>query len=187
MTSNAHGFMLYGMWGPITDPGARTMTQRMASELPINMHASPYRDYDVNTIVSIILGLPAEDKIIVAGTSLGSNNTPVVGAYAYLQSKARIIHGIWGFQASVWGAQAYNATTGSGVPEYPGVTENVLFGHLAYSTNPLNGGLGAYVWQKAPGNKTTNLYAFDTGDLHPGDTNVNVQDMFLAEMARVIG
>ena len=178
--ANVHGFMIYGMWGPITDPGARTMAERMGSEIPgINMHGSPYRDYDVNTIVSIIMGLPTSDKVLVTGTSLGSNNTPVVGAYAYLQNKQRIINGIWGFQASIWGAQA-------GVdPSYPGITPNVQFAHLAYSTNPLNAGLGAYVWQKAPGNKTTNLYAFDTGEIHPGDGDVNVQDMFIAEMKRV--
>jgi hypothetical protein len=177
----AHGFFLYGMWGPVTDPGARTMTQRMAAELPINMHDSPYRDYDVNSIVSIIMELPAYDKVIVAGTSLGSNNTPVVGAYAYLQNKSRIIHGMWGFQASIWGAHAEPGTS------YPGITPNVLFASLAYSTNPINGGLGTYVWEKAPGNSTTNLYSFDTKDIHPGDGNVVVQNKFLAEMKRVIG
>jgi len=177
----AHGFYLYGMYGPVTDPGARTMSQRMAEELPgINMHDSPYRDYDVNEICYIIKELAENDVVLVAGTSLGSNNTPVVGAYAYLNNPKRIIHGIWGFQASIWGAKAGSSQY------YPGITPNVKFAHLAYSTNPLNFGLGAYVWQKVPGNHTTNLYAFDTGDLHPGDQNVNVQDMFLAEMKRVI-
>lgn len=179
MTS--HGFFIYGMWGPVTDPGARTMTQRMAAELPdINMHASPYRDYDVNDIVATIMALPLTDKVIVSGTSLGSNNTPVVGAYVYLQNKERIIHGIWGFQASIWGAQSRPDTT------YPGITPNVLFSDLAYSTNPINAGLGAYVWQKAPGNTVTNDYSFDTFDVHPGDGNVKTQDRFLAEMQRVL-
>jgi len=178
----AHGFMIYGMWGPITDPGARTMTQRMAAELPgIDMHASPYRDYDVNTIVSEIMALPPDDPVLVAGTSLGANNTPVVGAYVCLQNRNRMIAGLWGFQASILGAQAVAGST------YPGITPNVKFAHLAYSTNPINAGLGAYVWQKASGNNTTNLYTFDTGDLHPGDGNVGTQDKFLAEMKRVIG
>jgi len=177
-----HGFFIYGMWGPVTDPGAVTMTQRMAAELPaINMHASPYRDYDVNNIVAEIMGLPLTDKVIVAGTSLGSNNTPVVAAYVYLQNKERVINGIWGFQASIWGAQAGSDSS------YPGITPNVLFADLAYSTNPINAGLGAYVWKEAPGNTTTNLYSFDTFDIHPGDGNVATQDRFLAEMKRVIG
>jgi hypothetical protein len=183
----AHGFFLYGMWGPVTDPGARTMTQRMVDELPdIDMHGSPYRDYDVNAIVSIIMGLPENEPVLVTGTSLGSNNTPVVAAYAYLQSKQRVINGIWGFQASIWGAQACDPATGSGSPDYPGITPNVKFAHLAYSLNPLNAGLGAYIWKKAPGNTVTNYYAFDTMDIHPGDGNVNVQNMFIDEMKRVI-
>jgi hypothetical protein len=181
----AHGFYLYGMWGPITDPGARTMTERMAAELPINMHASPYRDYDVNQIVATILALPPTDKVLVAGTSLGSNNTPVVGAYVYLQNKKRIIHGIWGFQASQGGAK------GGVDPNYPGVTANVLFGHLISSDAPENFGLGSYRWITAPGNTVTNGGhgpILDTHDYaHPGDGVTADQDMFLAEMKRVIG
>ena len=187
MTKEVHGFYIYGMWGPITDPGARTMAQRMAEELPgINMHDSPYRDYDINEICGIIRELPLDAIIVGGGTSLGSNNIVVAAAYAKLNQAERTIHGIWGFQASIWGAKAYNPMTGEGSPSYPGITSNVKFAHLAYSTNPLNAGLGAYVWQKAPGNNTTNYYSFDTGELHPGDGNVNVQNMFLDEMKRVI-
>jgi len=158
------------------------MTQRMKAELPnINTHASPYRDYQVNDVVALILSLPLTDKVIIVGTSLGASNTPVVGAYVYLQNKARIINGIWGFQASIWGAQAGIDTA------YPGITPNVQFADLAYSTNPINAGLGAYVWKKSPGNTVTNLYTFDTFDVHPGDGNVKTQDRFLCEMKRVIG
>lgn len=181
MTKEIHGFWIFGMWGPITDPGSRTMSQRMAEELPgINMHDSPYRDYDVNEICGIIRELSADAIVLVGGTSLGSNNTPVVGAYAYLNQKERVIHGIWGFQASIWGAKAIAGSS------YPGITPNVQFAHLAYSTNPLNAGLGAYVWEKAAGNRTTNFYSFDTGEVHPGDGDVNVQNMFIDEMKRVI-
>lgn len=175
-----HGFDLYGMWGPVTDPGARVMTSRMA-ELPgINMHASPYRDYQVNEIVDAILATPADSTILLCGTSLGSNNAPVVASYLYARDPKRVVHGIWGFQASEWGARA------GVVDSYPGVTKNVLFAHLAYSTNPVNAGLGSYRWKKAPGNDVTTLLDFDTFDVHPGDGNVAVQDKFLAEMARVI-
>jgi hypothetical protein len=182
----AHGFFIQGMWGPITDPGAVTMTQRMAAELPgINMHESPYRDYDVNTIVAEILALPADDLAIVAGTSLGANNAPVVAAYVYLQNQRRKIAGIWGFQASVWGAQAGQESY------YPGITANVQFAHLIFSDAPENVGLGAYKWIAAPGNTVTNggqgplLTEKDLA--HPGDYDTASQDMFLAEMKRVIG
>jgi hypothetical protein len=184
MTKEVHGFEIYGMWGPVTDPGAKTMTQRMA-ELPgINMHDSPYRDYDVNEIVGIIGKLPTTAIILICGTSLGANNTPVTAAYAYLNNPKRIIHGIWGFQASIWGAKA-GATS-----SYPGITRNVQFAHLISSDFPLNAGLGAYRWVSAPGNTVTNGNGqplLTTHDYpHPGDGVVADQDMFLAEMKRVI-
>ena len=179
---SSHGFFIYGMWGPITDPGARTMTERMAAELPgINMHASPYRDYDVNTIVDIILKLPAGAPVLVAGTSLGANNTPIVAAYVHARDPQRIIHGIWGFQASIWGAKA-------GVePYYTGIPPNVLFAQLTTSDNPIPlPGLGAYRWIKSPGNNVTNYYNPTVNDPHPGDGNVLVQNQYIAEMKRVI-
>ena len=182
MTHPVHGFFMYGMWGPITDPGARAMSERMASELTgIDMHASPYRDYDVNTIVAEIMKLPKDAIVLLGGTSLGANNTPVVGAYTALQDTTRIIHGMWGFQASIYGEHA------GATPSYPGITPNVLFAHLAYSTNPIPiYGLGLYQWELAPGNRTTTLLMFDSGDPHPGDSDVAVQDKFIAEMKRVI-
>jgi hypothetical protein len=183
----AHGFFLYGMWGPITDPGARTMTQRMATELTgINMHASPYRDYDVNTIVAEIMALPITDPVVIAGTSLGANNTPVVAAYVALQNAKRIIAGIWGFQASIYGEHAGNT------PSYPGITPNVLFAHLFSSDTVVPvPGIGAYQWICAPGNKVTNggsgkPIVTTTHLAHPGDYDVTSQDTVLAEMQRVI-
>jgi len=188
MTKQVHGFEIYGMWGPVTDPGARAMTQRMGAELPgINMHDSPYRDYYVNEICGIIRELPADAIILVCGTSLGANNTPVVGAYAYLNNHSRIIHGLWGFQASIWGAQAGQSEY------YPGITKNVQYAHLISSDFPLNAGLGAYRWVLAPGNTITNGGHFGPGNgltthnyPHPGDGVVADQDMFLSEMKRVI-
>lgn len=185
MTKEVHAFDIYGMWGPVTDPGARVMTQRMGTELgPINMHSSPYRDYDVNNIVAEILGLPADAIVIICGTSLGGNNGPVVAAYVYLQNKTRTIHGLWGFQASIWGAQAQPGTV------YPGITPNVKFAHLISSDFPLNGGLGAYRWASAPGNTVTNGNGqplLTTHDYpHPGDGVAADQNMFLGEMKRVI-
>lgn len=189
---NVHGFYIYGMYGPITDPGARTMTERMGSELgPINMHESPYRDYMINTIVSEILALPADDVVLIGGTSLGANNGPVTCAYITLQNPNRIVHGLWGFQASIWGEQAYDPVTNpGGNPYYKGVPSNVLFSHLYRSTFPLNAGLGAYAWVAAPGNTVTNG---GSGPLveehnypHPGDNVVADQDTFIAEMKRII-
>lgn len=169
MTRPAHLFWMYGMWGPITDPGSRVFTARVKQEIPeIDIHESPYRDYDVNTIVAEIMNLSPDAIILGGGTSLGSNNAPIVGQLA-----TRTIHGLFGFQASWWGAHSL-------------VTSNVLFAHLFYSLNPVNGGLGAYIWPKEEGNKRTNLYTDERDLVHPGDSDPASQDTFIAEMKRII-
>lgn len=176
-----HGFCIWGMWGPVTDPGEVVMTRRMGSEIPgINVHASPYRDYQINDIVQIVMGLPPTAIVLICGTSLGANNAPITGAYIYKNNPRRIVHGIWGFQASVWGAQAGQE------PTYPGITSNVLFAHLTTSELPTNFGLGAYRWIKAPGNTVTGYDNSTVNDPHPGDENVTVQNAYLAEMKRII-
>lgn len=161
------GFGMYGQWGPVTDSGEREFTAKVA-ELGVDIKGSPYRDYDVNAIVAEISSLPADATILVWGSSLGANNSPVVGAYTH-----RRIHGMWGFQASLYGSQV-------------AITPNVLFAHEVY--NPLwieTMGLGAYEWVVAKGNTVTNLYVSKRYDLHPGETEQS-QAMFLGEMQRVI-
>jgi len=170
----AYGFGIFGMWGPVTDPGESQFSQRVRDEVGIDIQASPYRDYDVNTIVASICALPPEAKVLIWGSSLGANNAPVVASYVYSQQPSRVINGIWGFQASLYGAQ---------VP----ITRNVLFAHEAYNPAPIETfGLGAYRWTKADGNAITNVYYTTNNDLHPGDGDENVQNMFLAEMKRVV-
>jgi hypothetical protein len=168
MTKEVHGFGMYGAWGPITDSGEVAFTARV-KDLGVNVHASPYRDYEVAQIVAEILNLPVDVIIFVWGSSLGANNGPVVAAYC----PHRIIDGLWGFQASLDGAQ---------VP----ITPNVKFAHEVW--NPTwwrTFGLGAYEWVKAPGNAKTNLYTSKRDDLHPGET-LAAQEMFLGEMKRII-
>ena len=123
---------------------------------------------------------PESAPKLLTGTSLGSNNLPIVAAYVYRRNSNIIIHGMWGFQASQGGAKAIEGT------DYNGIPPNVLFAHLVSSDNPLNFGLGSYRWQKAPGNTVTNLILDHNMDVHPGDGNLNTQNMFLAEMKRVV-
>lgn len=173
MTRPVHFFWMYGMWGPITDPGSQVFTNRFKQEFPdANIHESPYRDYDVTEIVSEIEGLAKDPLpvILVGGTSLGANNAIIVGQYLLNHT---VLHGVFGFQASQAGAHGE-------------VTSNVLFAHLFYSLNPLNFGLGSFIWPKAPGNTTTNLYTDERDLLHPGDGDGQSQDTFLAEMKRII-
>ena len=159
---------IYGQFGPVTDPGEREFSAKVAA-LGVDIGDSPYRDYQVSQIVADFNAAPADAVLLLWGSSLGANNCPVVVAY----TPHRIIHGMWGFQASLYGAQ---------VPIQP----NCLFAHEAY--NPIwiqTMGLGAYEWVLAQGNHKTNLYVSKRYDFHPGETE-QVQAMFLAEMARVI-
>lgn len=171
MTAKVYGFGMYGMFGQVADPGdaERAFCQRVAS-LGVNIGNSPYRDYQCGDIAKAIASLPESDLVFVWGDSLGANNSPWVGA-----AVSRRIDGIWGFQASVWGAQ---------VP----VTANVHFAHEAYNPNWIETfGLGAYAWTLAQGNRTTKLVLTTNNDLHPGDYDGTVQDMFLADMKSIIG
>lgn len=168
MTRPIHFFGMYGMWGPLTDPGEGGFCARVGTELgPIDMHGSPRRDYDAGHIAFEIEQLPDDAIIFVQGTSLGANNTPVVGSYT-----KRKIHGAFGFQASMFGAK---------VP----LTANVLFAHLFYSENPVNFGLGAYQWQPGTMNPAS-LHLTRKDLLHPGDYDKPSQDVFLNEMRRII-
>jgi len=170
----AYGFGMYGWLGQSADRGEDQFSRRVAAELGVNVGASPYQEYDVNNIVTAILALPSDAPVIVWGTSLGANNAPVVAANVYGLNPNRIIHGIWGFQASQFGAHL-------------GIPPNVLFAHLTSSDNPIPlPGLGSYRWVKAEGNTVTNLYLDTVNDPHPGDGNAAVQNKYLDEMRRVI-
>jgi hypothetical protein len=168
MTRPVIGRGMYGQFGPVTDPGEREFSAKVAT-LGVDIGQSPYRDYQVSEIVADFNAAPADAILLLWGSSLGANNCPVVVAY----TPQRTIHGMWGFQASLYGAQ---------VPVRP----NVLFAHEAY--NPIwlqTFGLGAYEWVLDPTNHKTNLYVSKRYDFHPGETE-QVQAMFLAEMTRVI-
>jgi hypothetical protein len=174
MTKQVIGFGMYGMYGPFTDPGEREFTARV-KDLGVDVRNSPYRDYDVTQIVAEILAAPADAIIFVWGSSLGANNAPVVGAYV----PHRIIDGMWGFQASLDGAQV-------------GITPNVKFAHEVWNPSSITDlswfktfGFGAYEWVKALGNTKTNLYTSKRDDFHPGET-LAAQEMFLGEMKRII-
>ena len=168
MTRPVIGRSMYGMWGRMTDPGEDVFSQEVA-KLGVDIGNSPYRDYEVNQIVADFNAAPSNAIRLLWGSSLGANNCPVVASYA----PHVIIHGMWGFQASLYGAQ---------VP-IPG---NVLFAHEVFNSIWIETlGLGAYKWVRATGNSHTNLYLSDRGDFHPGETSA-AETMFLAEMKRVI-
>lgn len=165
-----HGFSMFGMGGNMTDPGEAQFTHRVATELGVHIHSSPYRDTDAGRIAAIIQALPPNDGVFVWGTSLGANNTPVVCTYV----GKRIIDGAFGFQASIYGAK-----------NYP-LNSNVLFAHLIYSYNPIPlPGLGAYIWPLGSMNPPS-YHKTNHSIPHPGDYDVGDQNMFLGEMRRIM-
>ena len=169
----AHLFGLYGMYGPITDPGERSFLDRAKAEVANLTVHGPYRDYDVGQIVTEMQALPDDAVRMVQGTSLGSNNAPVVAAYLLQSGDTRPVHGVFGFQASQFGFHS-------------SLSKNVLFAHLIWSNNPLNVGLGSYIWATDADFKGGYVRS-EVNDLHPGDYNPHSQDMFLSEIKRIIG
>ncbi len=161
---NAHGFGLYGMYGPVTDPGERSFTARVKA-LGVDVYDSPYRDYQVSLIADTIKRIPKKDIIFVWGSSLGANNAPIVANYV----NDTYINAIFGYQASRKGSRAP-------------VPSNVLYAHEFW--NPLwvmTWGLGAYKWELAPGNHVTKLVTTPRYAFHPGET-AEAQGSFLEEM-----
>lgn len=160
---------MYGMGGRFTNPGSGVFTYRAAHELGVNVHFSPYRDYEAADIAVVIDSIPETDGVFVAGTSLGANNVPVVCNYA-----KRRIDGAFGFQASIYGARGYP------------LNRNVAFAHLIYSYNPIPfPGLGAYKWPLGTMNPAS-YHKTPHHIPHPGDYDVGDQNMFLGEMKRIM-
>lgn len=165
-----HGFGMYGMGGPNTNPGEEVFTADVKAAIPgINVHGSPYRDYQAGDIAAEIDRLPPEALVFVWGTSLGANDCPVVATYTH-----HVVHGLFGFQASMYGVK------------WP-VPKNVRFAHLIYSYNPIPFPLlGAYKWVAGDGFDPKSLHLTAHHIPHPGDYDVGDRQMFLAEMKRIV-
>jgi hypothetical protein len=163
-----HGFGMYGQGGPLTNPAEAGFSKRVAA-LGVDVHGSPYRDFEAGQIATIISKIPETEGVFVWGTSLGANNTPMV-----CRNAERRIDGAFGFQASLYGYHGF-------------LTSNIRFAHLISSHNPLPlPGLGAYVW--LAGSIREISYRQEWHDIpHPGDYDVGDQDKFLADMKRIMG
>lgn len=169
MAKLVKGFGMLGMGGVFTDPNEVAFSDRVRDELGVDIGASPYRDYEAGAIAHQIDQLPEDAVVLVWGTSLGANDCTVVASYTHHR-----VNGIWGFQASLYSAKVK-------------VPPNVLFAHLIYSFNPIPiPGLGAYKWEPGPGFNAASLHLTPHHIPHPGDYDRHDQDMFLAEMRRVI-
>ncbi|MGA8078943.1 MAG: hypothetical protein WB868_16335, partial [Xanthobacteraceae bacterium] len=169
----AAAFIMFGLGGVAFDPaGGETVFTKRIAAIGVNTLDSPYQETNVDTIVSAILATPTDTKIIVGGDSLGANNTPAV-AQALLGR--RNVDYIFGFQPSEYGAHNL-------------VPANVLQARCIYNPNPIEtAGLGCYEWQLAAGNRTTKLSVVTNSDFHPGDDDVAMQNLILADIERLVG
>jgi hypothetical protein len=165
LTVSLLGFGLFGLGAEFTDPAAIEFANRVQAELGVDIGDSPYRYYQTDEIVQRINCAAADAKILLWGSSLGGNNTQVIASQT-----DKLIAGIWVFQASQFGSK----TT---------IPPNVQFFHCVF--NPFVA-LGSYKPQLAEGNSTTVPFWTERWAPHPGDQDVLSQDMFLADMSRVI-
>ncbi len=166
---NWHFFSMYGMGGHTTDPGEDYFVANVKRSIPsLNCHNSPYQDKQCYELAAFIDRLPMGDGVFVAGTSLGSNNAPITAG-----ATKHAIDGVFGFQASLYGAHS-------------SLTRNVRFAHLIYSYNPVPfPGLGAYLWKVGTMNPPS--YHLTPHHIpHPGDYDVGDQNMYIAEMKRIM-
>lgn len=160
------GFGLFGLGADFTDPAAVTFANRVRDELGVDIGASPYRYYQTDEIVARINCAPSGTIILLWGTSLGGNNVTVVAAQVN-----KPIAGAFVFQASQFGAKNTIAPT-------------VEFFHAVY--NPFIA-LGSYKPQLGEGNGVTVPMWTERWVPHPGDQDVVTQNMFLDQMARLLG
>lgn len=157
---------MFGLGGDFTDPNAIEFANRVRDKLGVDIGESPYQYWQTDLIVSAIDAAPKGTTIFVWGTSLGANNVQVV-----CTQTARIIAGAFLFQASQFGARNT-------------IPMNVEFFHEFY--NPFIA-LGSYKPQLAEGNHVTVPIWSERWVNHPGDQDKYSQDVFLDDMARILG
>lgn len=162
-----HAFTFFGMWGANgTDEYMRVFTQQIKA-LGVDTHGSPYNDMEATQIIPIVHKIPEDEGVLLAGTSLGACNIPII-AYAC----GRTIEGMFGFQASIYGTRGYP------------IQNNVKWAHLIYSYNPIPfPGLGAYKWPR--GTIPASRYLCTPHHIpHPGDYDEGDRAMFIKEIKR---
>lgn len=166
--------IMFGMGGATFDPaGGEVVLCEKIKALGIDIAASPYQCTDSQAISDVLTKAHAAGaKLILGGDSLGANNTPYIAAM--LRATLGLDY-IFGFQPSLYGVH------------YP-ITPNVVTARCIYNPNPLETfGLGAYEWQLAAANTRTKLNITTNSDFHPGDDDVAMQALVIADIKKVIG
>lgn len=173
MTVKAVACVMFGMGGAIFDPaGGETVLVQKIKALGVDTAASPYQCTDSQAIANVLMAAHAQGaRLIVGGDSLGANNGP------YIAQSLRTHLGLdylFGFQPSEYGQQVT-------------IPRSVVEARCIYNPNFFaTFGLGAYEWQLEPGNVRTKLRIVTNNDMHPGDDDVAMQNLVLADIQRII-
>ena len=174
----AFAFVSYGMGGAALDPaGGEVALVAKIKALGVDVGASPYLYTDTQTIADAILATPAGSVIILGGDSLGANNAPFIATS--IRTKRGIDY-LFGFQPSLWGLHST-------------VPKSVVECLCIYNPNWLETfGLGDYPWPLEAGNTRTkpaggrdSIY-IPNRDSHPGDNDVAMQDIIVADIKGII-
>lgn len=174
MTINAIACIMFGMGGAVFDPaGGEEVLCGKIKALGVDIAGSPYQCTDLSAIATVLHRAHSEGKkLIVGGDSLGANNGPAI-AQAVRQSFG--LDYLFGFQPSLYGAHVE-------------VPRNVVEARCIYNPNPITTfGLGAYEWQLEAGNSRTKLRIVTNNDMHPGDDDVAMQALVIADIKRIVG
>jgi hypothetical protein len=167
----AYAFVSYGMGGSSLDPnGGEVVLCQKIKALGVDIGESPYLYSDVNKIAAAIVATPAGSIIILGGDSLGANNAP------YIAESIRTKRGVdylFGFQPSLWG---YHSV----------VPRSVVEALCIYNPNWFETfGFGDYPWPVEAGNTRTKMRYIQNSDAHPGDNDVAMQNVILADIKRI--
>jgi hypothetical protein len=165
---SAFAAIIYGLGGGWLDPaGGETQLVARFKAIGIETGNSPYNYYDSQPIYDFLSPHVGHFRIII-GDSLGACNAP---GYAGM---FKSIDYIAGFQPSWYGAH---------IP-VPAVVKRA---HCIYDPYWIDtGGLGAYEWEVAPGNKTTKLLVTAHRGAHPDDYGYS-QDIVFNEVKALVG
>jgi len=160
--------VVYGLGGAWFDPqaGENYLVSRLKA-IGVETGNSPYQYNDSQGVYDLLHAAPDFRGII--GDSLGACNAPL-----FAQQFSGRVDYIAGFQPSVYG-------------NHVAVTPNVVRAHCIYDPYFVDtGGLGAYCWELAAGNKTTKLMVTEHRGAHPDDYGYS-QDIVFNEVKSLIG
>jgi hypothetical protein len=147
---------------------------RLASRIRLlGVEVDVQRWYDAQEIYDEVRATPPDIKIIIGGTSLAANETPLNASYVY----PRKVDYIFGIQPSLLGRKN---------PIPANVLRARCFVTPLWAPTSLWWFLGAYSWQLAVGNKITKLKVDKTFASHPGSNDETVQSAIVADIEEVL-